>query len=70
LLKLTDYICDEEDTAIIESITNSDDKRIVVRVGDSFVSFFHFKCLLSSTDQIYDDVSSIILTYITKVRIL
>ena len=54
-----DYICNEEDDAIIKSISGYDDERLVVRVDDTFVTFESFKCLLSPYEYLNGDVSII-----------
>jgi hypothetical protein len=54
-----DYICNEEDNAIIKSISGYDDERIVVIVDDAFVTFDNFKCLLSPSEYLNGDVSTI-----------
>ena len=54
-----DYICNEEDDAIIKSISGYDDERLVVRVDDAFVTFDNFKCLLSPSDYLNGDVNTI-----------
>ncbi|CAL4916489.1 unnamed protein product [Urochloa decumbens] len=51
-----DYECDENDEGIIKSFSGSHDKRIVVRVGDAFVDYFHFKCLLKPSLYLNGDV--------------
>ncbi|CAL4969185.1 unnamed protein product [Urochloa decumbens] len=51
-----DYECDENDEDIIKSFSDSHDKRVVVRVGDAFVDYFHFKCLLKPSLYLNGDV--------------
>ena len=63
--RCADYICDEEDDAIIKSIScHDDDDRVVVRVDDAFVTFYNFKCLLSPYGYLNRDVSTI---YVKKI---
>lgn len=52
-----DYTCDEEDDAIIKSISGYDD-RVVVRIDDAFVKFCNFKCLLRPSEYLNGDVST------------
>ena len=59
-----DYICDEEDDAIIKSISCCNDgDRLIVRIDDAFVTFDNFKCLLSPSEYLNGDVNTI---YIKK----
>ena len=54
-----DYICNAEDDAIIKSISGYDDEQVVVIVDDAFVTFDNFKCLLSPSEYLNGDVSTI-----------
>ncbi|XP_062203798.1 putative ubiquitin-like-specific protease 1B [Phragmites australis] len=53
-----DYICTEEDIAIVESIKSSPDNRILVDIDDAFVDKFHFECLLQPNEFLNDEVIS------------
>ena len=60
-----DYICNEEDDAIIKSISCCNDgDRLIVRIDDAFVTFDNFKCLLSPSEYLDGDVNTI---YIKKI---
>ena len=61
-----DYICNEEDDAIIKSISGYDDERVVVIVDDAFVTFDNFKCLLSPSEYLNGDVNTI---YVKKISL-
>lgn len=52
-------MCDEEDIKLIESVVAGvkDDKKIVARVEDVFVSYNNFKYLLSPSEFLNGDVS-------------
>ncbi|KAF8721706.1 hypothetical protein HU200_022879 [Digitaria exilis] len=51
-----DYECDDEDYAVIKSIVDSPEKKIIVRVNESFVTYSNIKCLLHPKLLINGDV--------------
>jgi hypothetical protein len=54
-----DYVCDNEDEAIITSIGHPAEDHVLVRVDDVFVDYKTFKCLLRRQAYVYGDVSTI-----------
>jgi hypothetical protein len=59
-LKITaDYKSDDdEDDAIIQSIENSANERIVVRLNESFVNYKQIQCLLDPKSYINNNIST------------
>lgn len=52
-------MCNEEDIKLIESVVAGvkNEKTVVVRVEDVFISYYHFKCLLNPSAFLNGDVS-------------
>ena len=53
-----DYICDENDIAIIQSVVDVPAKKKIIRMDDSFVVRVHLQCLLDPNAFLWSDVSS------------
>ena len=53
-----DYICDENDIAIIQSVVDVPAKKKIIRIDDSFVVRVHLQCLLDPNAFLWSDVSS------------